>query len=151
MAKILITFGSTPLALRLKSLLSDTHECFFCSSEEIPSVLQKSISSIPSTKSNTFAHELLTKCLDLSIDFLIPIEYEEAKIINASKTLFNEYGIEVLIPAELHAIQKLEALDKSMQLDILVNGISLLGNQHTVSTQSGIFYKDADTLTPVLL
>jgi len=52
----------------------------------------------PSVDSVSFAHELLTYCLDHDIDRVFPVRTGELSCLLDTKVLFSEFGIEIMLP-----------------------------------------------------
>ncbi len=100
MKKILITFGTRPLAMRIAKKLGADFEILYASSEEIPELLLKSgnYAPIPKGLLPTFAHEVLKLSLDQQIDYVLPLGGFELEALSEAKVLFEEYQISVLAP-----------------------------------------------------
>lgn len=105
MRTILITAGTSPLSRRIAKGLSNS-AVYFAAADAGSFFDSENFRSIPSSTSSIFVHEILKVCLDLSIEVLIPLEKNEIKILSQQKTLFQEYGIEVLLPS----LEELEGL-----------------------------------------
>ena len=140
MKKILITYGTRPLAQRISKLICDKFEISFASSEEVPSFLQSQYSKIPTAVNPTFAHELLKLGLDKQIDYILPLGVFEITNLADSKILFEEYGIIVLSPDKefLDEIFILENPSPSVELQIYNQGISLDSSQELSKPISGL-------------
>lgn len=65
---------------------------------------------IPSADSSSYAHELLSFCLNKDIQQVIPLRKKEVEALAEAKVLFAEYGIELLIPdlLQLKALKNLK-------------------------------------------
>lgn len=61
---------------------------------------------VPNANRTSFAHELLSLCLDYQIEAIFPLRYEEQEPIKEAKILFQEYGISVLIPDKFNNLNK---------------------------------------------
>jgi len=151
MEKILITFGTRPLAQRVKQALADQFEVFLATSEEFPTILKSSIYSIPKGVNPTFAHEVLKLALDLNINYILPLGYQELAPFAESHMLFEEYGIEILSPKreELPLVFLLENPSKDTKLNVYRNGRSLHKDGLTVSTSFsglGLVSDDGDRI-----
>lgn len=99
MQKLLITYGTRPLAQRLAKQWKDKFELHYATSEEVPSFLQATYPQIPTGVNPTFAHELLKLCLDQQIDFVLPLGESEINALAEAKQLFEEYDITAIVPA----------------------------------------------------
>ncbi len=97
---VLITAASHAEAYRLERLLQSTH-VVFADYHHLPnfSFSSRQFINIPKGDSNTYAHEVLKVCLDLEIDKIYPLYSDEILALAGSQQLFNEYGIEVIIPS----------------------------------------------------
>lgn len=141
--RILITFGTRPLALRITKRLNNRYEVIYASSEEIPDLLLKSGNyfRIPSGLLPTFAHEMLKLCLDQQIDLLLPLGVFELKSLTESKTLFEEYGVAVLAPDKevLVELPILENPPAVLPLLLLSSGHNLLDDTAYTIKQDGLF------------
>jgi len=75
MKKILITFGTRPLAMRIAKRLGADFEILYASSEDIPELLLASgkYAKIPKGLLPTFAHEILKLSLDQQVDYVLPL------------------------------------------------------------------------------
>ena len=106
---ILITAAATAYAYQIERLLSQTGELVFGDSGELPAVLLKSrkFMMIPDAKSPSFTHEFLKACLDQNVEMVLPLRRAELKALSEARTLFEEYGIRLIVPA-LPALEKYE-------------------------------------------
>ena len=141
MQKLLITYGTRPLAQRLSKILLPEFEVFLATSEEIPSFLSSNFPKIPTGANPTFAHEMLKLSLDKQIDFLLPLGLPEIQSLANSKILFEEYGIEVLSPNTevLETLFVLENPASSVPMSLLWNGKSLNGTANYSDSLSGLY------------
>jgi hypothetical protein len=99
--KVLITAASNANAYQLAYHLPH-HEILFADTEG-----QKII--IPEGNKSSFAHELLSLCLDLGVDLIFPLKASEQKALTEAKVLFEEYGISLALP-NLIQTQKIHQL-----------------------------------------
>lgn len=99
--KILITAAATAQAYQLERTLEEGQEVCFADSAELPDFMfqNKKFIRIPKGDAPSFAHELLTVCLDHDITRVFPLRSEEVIALSESKVLFSEYGIEVVVPS----------------------------------------------------
>ncbi|MBE8713311.1 hypothetical protein [Sphingobacterium hungaricum] len=128
MKKILVTYGTRPLAQRVKQILQNQFDVYFATCEEIPSILTKSYSGIPTGANPTFAHEVLKLALDLGINYILPLGKQELLPFAEAKILFEEYDIELLVPSKerLEDLFILENPNKEMNLDVFIDGRSII-------------------------
>ncbi|RVU02942.1 hypothetical protein EOD41_03120 [Mucilaginibacter limnophilus] len=98
----LITAATSPGAYRISNnlgsenlLLGDYHD--------IPGFMVSSgkMIQLPNPASPSYAHQMLTLCLDKSIDTIYPLNKEEALLLNEATQLFNEYGINIIYTDEV--------------------------------------------------
>ncbi len=99
--KTLITAASNATAYQLAYHLLH-HEILFADTKD-----QKLI--IPEGNKLSFAHELLSLCLDLDITLVFPLKLSEQKALAEAKVLFEEYGITLALP-DLIQTQKINPL-----------------------------------------
>jgi hypothetical protein len=142
MKKILITFGTRPLAMRIAKKLSNRFEVLYASSEEIPELLLKSGNyvSIPKGLLPTFAHELLKLSLDQQVDYVLPLGGFELEPLAEAKVLFEEYQISVLVPDKdiLEAFPIIENPPADLPYVLLSKGADLLGAGGYGNTLDGL-------------
>ena len=131
MTKLLITYGTRPLAHRLANLLQGKYEIVFGSSEEIPGLLLNTNKyfQIPTGVNSTYAHEILKVCLDQGVEKVLPLGPMELAPLAEAKVLFEEYGIHILVPslAVLEDISIIENPPASLPLVMVDNGELVLG------------------------
>jgi len=141
MQKLLITFGTRPLAQRLSKMLNNTFQIQFATAEEVPSFLAANYNKIPTGINPTYAHELLKLCLDKEIDFILPLGLSEIQTLAEAQVLFEEYGVEVLSPDKefLEEIFVLENPSSGVELSVLFNGKSLNNKSDVDQVISGLF------------
>lgn len=95
----MITGAVTAQAHQLQRYLDNKATVIFADSVELPQVLQgSSFVKIPPGVSATFAHMLLTICLDLNVDEVYPLRKDELKALAEARQLFDEYAIKVMVP-----------------------------------------------------
>ena len=90
----LITAASSAKAYRLKNQLN-ADNILLGDYQELPAFMLGSANMIrlPNPVSLSYAHEMLTLCLDKDITAIYALRDEERKLLEESKQLFNEYGI----------------------------------------------------------
>ncbi|MBV2226219.1 MULTISPECIES: hypothetical protein [Sphingobacterium] len=141
MQKLLITFGTRPLAQRLSKMLNNQFEVIFATSEEVPSFLEANFKKIPTAANPTYAHELLKLCLDKEVNYLLPLGLNEINVLAESKILFEEYGIQLLSPSKeaLTELYVLENPPSVVELLLVLDGKSLISDRQLESEVSGLF------------
>lgn len=97
--KILITGAKSATALKLFKAF-DQYEVLFADYGEIPVFMSKDyqLKSLGKKNEDTLAHVLLSFCLDHGIEAILPLYEEEIEAVSKSNILFNEFGIEILLP-----------------------------------------------------
>jgi hypothetical protein len=55
---------------------------------------------LPNPQSISYTHEMLTLCLDNSIDLIYVLDNNEAKLLLESKQLFEEYNIDIEVTGD---------------------------------------------------
>lgn len=100
--KILITAAVTAQAYKLKNLLDKEATFIFADQGDVPAFVAKEtlFLNIPAGDSASFAHELLSLCLDHQIDYVFPLRRNEIDALAEARQLFAEYEIKVVVPAK---------------------------------------------------
>jgi hypothetical protein len=116
---ILITAAATAQAYQLQRLLNTHDSIFLADCEELPQVALrgKKFIKIPSGNSPSFAHLLLTVCLDNCIEKVYPLRSAEVLALAEARQLFDEYGIKLMVP-DKSEISPL--LDKGLKGKIII-------------------------------
>lgn len=98
--KILITGGKTATALKLVKAFEGS-EVVLGDYGEMPSIATGAYSFVELGlwNADVLAHNLLTKCLDYGVDMLVPLYEAEIAALAKSLVLFEEFGLNVLLPA----------------------------------------------------
>ncbi len=98
--KILITGGKTATALKLIKAFP-SHQIVLGDYGEMPSIASSvyTFAVLGGWNEEIAAHHLLTKCLDLGVDALLPLYEGEIKAVAKSLLLFEEFGLKVFVPA----------------------------------------------------
>ena len=93
----LITAANSVGAHQLKNKINST-DIILGDYLELPAFMLKAANMImlPNPKSASYAHEMLTLCLDKQIDTIYVLRKEEQGILDTAKQLFTEYGIEMV-------------------------------------------------------
>lgn len=140
MQKILVTAGTTALALKVKNLLNNKYEVILASADEVPSVLQKSFVALPKLYASTYIHEMLKMSLDNSVDFVLPLDMEEINILNQNLALFEEYGVSLLVPdvKSFSDIPKISLIPNGLELVLLYDGVDMISGKSTEVFQNGL-------------
>ena len=90
---ILITAATSAEAHKLKNQFV-TDNVILGDSAELPAFMK--IIKLPSPASMSYAHEMLTLCLDKGIERMYALQEEEYALLNEAEQLFGEYGIELV-------------------------------------------------------
>lgn len=98
--KILITGAASPEAYQLKNKLNQP-DIILGDHAELPALMVKNGSMIvlPNPADASYAHKMLTLCLDMEIEQVYALQASEFDLLNESALLFSEYGITIL-PAQ---------------------------------------------------
>jgi hypothetical protein len=91
--KILITSATSAQAHKLKNSLNND-EVVMGDYNELPAFM--GMLKLPNPASDTYAHEMLTFCLDNNIDTAYLLNQQEAHVLLLSEQLFNEYNINII-------------------------------------------------------
>jgi hypothetical protein len=96
----LITTATTAQAQKLKNRLGAV-SVIMGDYRELPGVMLKTstLVKLPDPASPSYAHQMLTLCLDRQIDVVYTLSEQEYQQLTAAGVLFSEYGIEIIAPA----------------------------------------------------
>jgi len=98
MSRILITAASTVAAQKVQRLFQG--EIVLADQEKLPAFAfpGRQVVQIPEGDHASFAHVMLTLCLDALIDSILPLKRNEQLALAEAKVLFEEYNIQLLVP-----------------------------------------------------
>ena len=98
--KILITGGNNAKTLKLLKAFPG-HFVLLADYGDVPGILTENygFASLGVVNKDSIAHILLNFCITESIDSIIPLHDYEVEPLAKSAVLFNEYGIQVLLPS----------------------------------------------------
>jgi hypothetical protein len=91
--KILITSAVSARAHKIKNSLNND-EVVLGDYNELPNFM--GMLKLPNPASDTYAHEMLTLCLDNNIDSVYLLNKQEEDILLLSEQLFKEYNINII-------------------------------------------------------
>lgn len=94
---ILITAANSAPAYKLKNLLN-SDAVIMGDYMDLPDFMLKpgKLIRLPNPASVSYTHEMLTLCLDMSVETVYVFREQEAGLLLESETLFNEYNIKIL-------------------------------------------------------
>jgi hypothetical protein len=97
---ILITSALSAQAHQLKNKLS-ADQIVLGDYNDVPTFMlsQGKMIQLPAPQSTSYAHQMLTLCLDNAIDILYVLDNKEAEALLDSKQLFTEYNIDIQVTA----------------------------------------------------
>lgn len=149
--KILITGGKTATALKLLKAFPD-HQILLADYGEMPSIASAlyEFEELGVWNEEIAAHHLLTKCLDVGADALIPLYEGEITALAKSLVLFEEFGLQVFVPepTQLSSVSK-PAVSKNwcvfkngkcLYTNMEDQNMSTIENKHKLN---GVYYFDA--------
>ena len=144
--KILISRGIHPFTQRVAAHYLQHWTKVYADSSEIPQPLLHSghYFQIPKAEDPAFIHEVLKRCLDLQVQYFLPMDKEEAITLSGAKVLFDEYGITILAPSPeiLKNNQALIHPPREQQLMLFINGKSeSTGMEEANIPKSGLIAK----------
>ena len=92
----LITAATSAQAYKLKNSLNSTY-IILGDYMDLPAIMLKNANMIklPSPASASYAHEMLTLCLDKQINSVYTLKDEERRLLAEAEQLFREFGIEL--------------------------------------------------------
>lgn len=138
MKKILITYATRPLGLRVAKLLSGIMQVQKAASlDEVPSVLRQTYATIPKGSNPVYAHELLKLALDKGCTYVLPLGLDEIQSLSEATVLFEEYGIKVLCPSRdtLSDVNVLSAPTSDLELRLIVDKEDMLTRKKLVTAE----------------
>jgi len=95
---ILITSANSAQAHRLKNELN-TDNVILGDYNELPAFMLEpgKMIVLPNPGSATYTHEMLTCCLDNSINVVYVLDKKETRFLLEARRLFSEYGIDIRV------------------------------------------------------
>lgn len=141
MQNLLITFGSSSLAQRVGNLLKDRFAVNYATSAAVPAFMENRFSKIPEGFHPTFAHELLTLCLDQDMQFVLPLGRSEIQTLAETKQLFQEYGIALWCPdrEELDELLVIDRPPAGADIRLFAEGKAVIGPAASRVRLNGLF------------
>jgi len=119
---VLITAANDSAAFRLARILN-IEDIYFASDMDMPVLHGKRFLRFPSADSPSFTHEVLKICLDNQITEVYPLMQNEIKELSASRLLFEEFGIILVIPSIKWIETRLNHLPpRSSNIFVMING-----------------------------
>ena len=92
----LITAANSAKAQQLKLKLNKAN-IILGDYEDLPAfMLSTNLIKLPNPSSSSYAHEMLTLCLDKGVTVLYPLRDEELTVLKQAELLFDEYGIRIM-------------------------------------------------------
>lgn len=139
MRRILITAGTTAIALRVKKMLSTKFLCSLGTSGDIPSVLNSQYIKLPQIASSSYSHEILKIALSHNIEYILPLEALAVMKLSNSLVLFEEYDITILVPKNniLNDLSFCASVPKEIDILVLDKGIDIVTDNKTDFLISG--------------
>jgi hypothetical protein len=94
----LITSANSAQAYQLKNKLNSA-DVILGDYLDLPAFMLASAKMIrlPDPKSVSYAHEMLTLCLDNQISIIYALRAEEQNVLKTAEQLYKEYGIKILL------------------------------------------------------
>lgn len=101
MSLTLITGATSARAHQIKQTLGG--EALLGDYHELPAFMVSTgkMVKLPSPESASYAHQMLTFCLDNSVTAIFPLEEKEASLLAESAQLFNEFNIILHLPDDV--------------------------------------------------
>jgi len=98
----LVTAATSSLAHKIKSSLNN-QDVILGDYADLPDFMVKpgKMIRIPSPLSASYAHEMLTLCLDNDITTIYPLKDNEASLLLEAGQLFKEFNIAIIKPDEI--------------------------------------------------
>lgn len=125
---VLITAALSSAAYQLARIIN-APELIYADQTDMPFIPGVRSIILSEANSMSFAHETLKSALDNRIDVIYPLKLEEVLELSASKQLFDEYGIKLMIPSAEWLKNNLPILPfSSPDIIVIENGLLIAGN-----------------------
>ncbi len=138
---ILLTGAMHAFAQRIGRAFAD-RRIFYGDSHPIPASLLKTANyvQLPAPGDSVFLHEYLRFALDLGVEWILPLRQSELLMLSENNTLFNEYGVKLLIghPSELESAEFMLSPPGGVNPVILYNGCSLQSGEKVAGNADGL-------------
>ena len=120
-------------AHKLKQLIDQGATFIYADQAELPAFMAKGtlFIRIPEGDSASFAHEMLTFCLDHQVDYVYPLRKKEIIALAEARQLFEEYHIKVIVPAKPQNICYSSSVPVNGTILVLYHNFNLLKNEMT--------------------
>ena len=151
---ILITAASQAAAYKLERLLQ-APDVIFADNKDNSHLKYsgRKFIGIPPGNSASYAHELLKACLDLGIEKIYPLYFDEIEALSEARQLFDEYGIKVIVPG-IDYLSKLDSAHSAANGEFIIveNGEVVAGKLISLpdSLETGIFCFESEGDSPAI-
>ena len=128
---VLITAASSAQAYQIKSVLHTGEPVLLGDYLDIPELMVKNGTMIktPDPAGASFAHEMLTLCLDKGISMLFPLRKAELMPLAEARQLFLEFDIQLILPKIQVIDQHTEVTDGSI---VILNRSEVIGGDREI-------------------
>lgn len=124
---ILITAASYSAAFKIDRMLGSP-SVYFGEQLEMPPIPGKKFIHLPEVASSSYINEMLKLCLDNQISTVLPLKRTEILALSTARQLFEEYGIDMIIPSDIYIQNSLnEWTSLGTELLILSDGQVIAG------------------------
>jgi hypothetical protein len=139
--KILITAATAARSHKLKRLLDQENTFVLADNVDLPAFMarENQYIKIPEGASPSFAHELLSLCLSIQVDYVFPLRKKEIMALAEARQLFEEYNIKVVVPSK----PVVESLFSTETLD---GKVFILYNKEFILNPDSLFLNVVDEL-----
>ncbi|MBY0245069.1 MAG: hypothetical protein K2Q03_06425 [Sphingobacteriaceae bacterium] len=147
--KILITGGNSAKALKLLTVFKE-HEIVFADYGDVPilKTADYKFISLGIKDENTTSHQLLKVCLDEGVNEILPLYPFEIQNLENSKTIFEEFNIQILLPLMTHNLSLIKDVNLSNNIVAIKNGDLIYGDKSLFELhfsenkiiRNGVFY-----------
>ncbi|RYZ95986.1 MAG: hypothetical protein EOP47_24750 [Sphingobacteriaceae bacterium] len=98
----LVTAATSSRAHKIKSIITE-QDVILGDYADLPDFMVKpgKLIRIPNPLSVSYAHEMLTLCLDNDINTIYPLNFNEAELLLEAAQLFIEFNINIIKPDEI--------------------------------------------------
>jgi hypothetical protein len=129
---ILITAASSAQAYQIKSILNTGEPVLLGDYMDIPELMVRNGTMIktPDPASASFAHEMLTLCLDKGISMLFPLRKAELMPLAEARQLFLEFDVQLILPKIQVIAQHTEVTDGSI---VVLNRSEMIGGDRGIT------------------
>jgi len=134
---VLITAANSAQAYQLKGILHTEGPVLLGDHLDIPDLMVKNGTMLrtPDPKSLSFAHEMLTLCLDNGVRAVYPLRRAELLPLAEARQLFLEFDIDLILPKAEQIDHHLEHIEGSI---VVLERSEVIGGDRDINIPNGL-------------